>query len=38
MEITEMISDEEERVALVHKINPQAANVSFSPCFTNSHY
>ncbi|KAH8333343.1 hypothetical protein KR067_000852, partial [Drosophila pandora] len=26
MEITEMISDEEERVALVHKINPQAAN------------
>ncbi|XP_070136648.1 dynein axonemal heavy chain 3 [Drosophila bipectinata] len=26
MEITEMISDEEERVALVRKINPQAAN------------
>ncbi|EDW73522.2 uncharacterized protein Dwil_GK16602 [Drosophila willistoni] len=26
MEITEMISDEEERVALVRRINPQAAN------------
>ncbi|XP_030372078.1 dynein heavy chain 3, axonemal [Scaptodrosophila lebanonensis] len=26
MEITEMISDEDERVALVRKINPQAAN------------
>jgi len=27
MEITHMISDEDERVALVRKINPQAANV-----------
>lgn len=27
MEITQMISDEDERVSLVRKINPQAANV-----------
>lgn len=27
MEITHMISDEDERVSLVRKINPQAANV-----------
>lgn len=27
MEITQMISDEDERVGLVRKINPQAANV-----------
>jgi len=31
MEIIEMVSDEEERVALVRKINPQLANVRKSP-------
>lgn len=28
-EITQMISDEDERVSLVRRINPQAANVCF---------